>query len=497
MTPPDATAQVVVVGAGPVGLLLAGDLRLHGVRVVLADTLAEPMTESRASQLNARTMELLGQRGLVAEFGDLAHEAAGHFGGLAFDARTTASRYAGNWKVPQFRTEAVLGERARAAGVDLRREHRLRTLHVTDDGVVARFDTPTGPRTLRAEYLVGCDGAGSTVRDLAGFELSGSAAVRELLRADVVGIEVPDRRFERFERGFAASSRRADGVTRVMVHASGRPPAPRTGPPSFAEVAEAWRTVTGEDVAGATAIWLDAFDDASAQAAAYRRGRVLLAGDAAHVHMPVGGQALNLGLQDAANLGWKLAAQVHGWAPPDLLDSYHEERHPVGRRVLDNVQAQGMLLFGGAGTAPVRDVLAGLLARPELHEVFAGMVSGLDVRYPVGPHDCPLLGARMPDLDVTVDGIPTTVSDLLGDGHAVLLDLTGDRTSAEDFLQAAEPWTGRVRVVGGTCDADPTDGAAFLLRPDGHVVWTDRARLPLRQALRRWFGDAEAVAHPA
>ncbi|WP_327261134.1 FAD-dependent monooxygenase [Streptomyces sp. NBC_01232] len=499
MTPRPAVeaAQVLVVGAGPVGLLLAGDLGQYGVNVVLADRLAEPMTESRASQLGARTMELLGQRGLVEEFAALEHEPAGHFGGLSFDARAAGSRYAGNWKVPQFRTEAVLGDRALASGVDLRREHELHGLDITDDAVVAEFRTPAGPRTLRAAYLVGCDGADSSVRGLAGFELARGAAGRELLRADVAGIDVPGHRFTRFERGFAASARRADGVTRVMVHASGRPPVHRTGPPSFDEVAEAWETVTGENIADGTPLWLDAFDDAWAQATRYRRGRVLLAGDAAHVHMPIGGQALNLGLQDAANLGWKLAAQVHGWAPPALLDSYHDERHPVAGRVIDNVRAQALLQFGGAAADPVRQVLAELLDRPGPRATFAGMLSGLDVRYEVGGEggeSAAHLGTRLPDLELTADGTRTTVARLLREGRGVLLDLTGGGSRAAQLRAAADGWTGRVRVVGAHGAQAPADGAAFLLRPDGHVVWTDLAPVPLREALRRWFGEPVPLA---
>ncbi|MFG2652917.1 FAD-dependent monooxygenase [Streptomyces sp. NPDC048436] len=484
--------QVLVVGAGPVGLLLAGDLRRYGVRVVLVDALAGPMTESRASQLNARTLELLDQRGLVAGFGDLTHEPSGHFGGLPFDATGTGSRFAGNWKVPQFRTEALLTERALAAGVELRREHELTGLDVTDEGVtdgdvIAELRTPDGPRFLRAQYVVGCDGGESTVRRLAGFELAGNDAVRELLRADISGIRVPDHRFERFDLGFAASARRPDGVTRVMVHEFGRPPVRRTRPPSFAEVAKVWETVTGEHIAGATPVWLDAFDDACLQATRYRRGRVLLAGDAAHVHMPVGGQALNLGLRDAANLGWKLAAQVRGWAPPELLDSYHEECHADGGRVLQNVRAQGMLLFGGAEVAPMRAVLGELLAGPGLQDLFAGLVSGLGVRHDVGPGSAPLIGERMPDVDLTVGGRPTTVARLLYDGRGVLLDLTAEGATAKRYTRTAEE-AGRVRVVTAHPTQELTEGAAFLLRPDGHVVWTDRAGTSPARALRRWFG---------
>lgn len=518
--PADVSAVVLVVGAGPVGLLLAGDLAERGVDVVVADRLSAPMTESRASQLGARTMEVLAQRGLLADFGDeLVPEPRGHFAGLSFDASAVRSPYPGHWKVPQFRTEAVLARRALAAGARLLRGHELYELCEASEagaGVVARFRTEDGPRTVRAGYVVGCDGAHSAVRSLAGFPVEAGAARRELLRADLTGIEVPDRRFQLLERGFAASARRPDGVTRVMVRVEGAPPVRRQGPPALREIVAAWRTVTGEDLTGATPIWRNAFDDSWVQAAAYRRGRILLAGDAAHAHMPVGGQSLNLGLQDAANLGWKLAAQVRGWAPPGLLDSYHDERHPVGRRVLDNVQAQGMLMFGGAQTAPVRQVLAEVLADPGPRDRIAAWVTGLDVRYDVrydvhdytrdnirddvrGADDTPaqLLGFRVPDLALTcANGESTTVHALLREGRGLLLDLApGPASTTADA--DADGWADRIRTVRATAGPDDapfasgTSVTSVLVRPDGHVVWTDRTTTPLRTALTDWFGTAD------
>ncbi|MFI1825993.1 FAD-dependent monooxygenase [Streptomyces sp. NPDC020412] len=500
----DVEAAVLVVGAGPVGLLLAGDLAERGVDVVVADRLSAPMTESRASQLGARTMEVLAQRGVLADFGDeLVPEPRGHFAGLSFDASAVPSPYPGHWKVPQFRTEAVLARRALAAGARLLRGHELDELSDDGAGVVARFRTDGGPRTVRAEYAVGCDGGHSTVRSLVGFPVETGPARRELLRADLTGVEVPDRRFQLLERGFAASARRPDGVTRVMVRVAGAPPVTRQGPPSLREIAAAWRTVTGEDIGGAVPLWRDAFDDSWVQAAAYRRGRVLLAGDAAHAHMPVGGQSLNTGLQDAANLGWKLAAQVQGWAPPGLLDSYHDERHPIGRRVLDNVQAQGLLLFGGAETAPVRQVLARVLADPGPRDRIAAWVTGLDVRYDVrrdargddpadtfdGVDAAPLLGSRVPDLALTCStGERTAVHALLRDGRGLLLDLAPEPAST---AADADGWADRVRTVRATAGSDGAPFASVLVRPDGHVVWTDRTTTPLRTALTDWFGTAD------
>ncbi|MDT3400838.1 FAD-dependent monooxygenase, partial [Streptomyces sp. B1866] len=204
------------------------------------------------------------------------------------------------------------------------------------DAVGVAAATPDGPRRLRASWVVACDGQDSTVRGLLGVDFPGRAAARELLRADVEGISVADRRFERLPGGLAIAARMPGGVTRVMVHAFGRPAGRRTGAPGFAEVVEAWRHVTGEDIGHGRPVWVNAFDDANRQLASYRHGRVLFAGDAAHVQMPSGGQALNLGLQDAVNLGWKLALEAGPRPVGGLLDTYHTERHAVGARVLAN-----------------------------------------------------------------------------------------------------------------------------------------------------------------
>ena len=352
-------ADVVVVGAGPVGLLLAGELRLGGTDVLVLDRLTVPMTESRASVLDAHTMELLDQRGLLA---GLRHacggmppcSVAGHFGGIPLDLGGLATRYGGQWLVPQYRTEQVLAAWAGDLGARICRGHELCGLSVGPDGVEADVARIDGRVRLSARYLVGCDGQASTVRRLAGFRLSGTGAIRELLRADVAGVAIPERHFERLPAGLANAARRPSGVSRIMVHASGATPVARAGQVDFAEVARTWAMVTGEDISGGTAIWADAFTDACGQAARYRNGRVLLAGDAAHVQPPIGGQGLNLGLHDAVNLGWKLAAQQRTLAPAGLLDSFHSERHPVGARALRYIRAQAQLLFGGQETERAR-----------------------------------------------------------------------------------------------------------------------------------------------
>jgi 2-polyprenyl-6-methoxyphenol hydroxylase-like FAD-dependent oxidoreductase len=371
--------QVVIAGAGPVGLLLAGELRREDVPVVILERLAAPMTESRAGQLTTLTAELLHEHGLDALLDEAVSEPRAHFGGLPLDLSGLDSDYAGNWKVPQYRTEAVLGRRAGELGAELLRSHELVGIETAPDQVVCTAHGPADVLRVQARYLVGCDGAESTVRRLCGFRSSVTAATRELLRADLTGIDIPDRRFERLDGGFAVAGTRG-GVTRVMVHAYGQGPAKRTEPPGLLEIAGRWKQVTGEDVSGGTAIWTDAFDNSRGQADRYRQGRVLLAGDAAHWHLPIGGQSLNLGLQDAFHLGGRLSQVVRGRRSERLLDAYHDERHRVAARMLDYVTAQETLLLGGPEIEPMRTVLAELMELDQVRGYLARVVSGLDDR---------------------------------------------------------------------------------------------------------------------
>ena len=446
MTRPRAAGRVVIVGAGPVGLLLACELSRARVPVIIVERLASPMTESRASQLTTLTAELLHERGFDALLGEAAHEPRAHFGGLGFDLSGLDSEYAGNWKVPQYRTEAVLGERAEELGATLLRAHELTEITELSDHVVCEVQGPAGHLRIQARYVVGCDGARSAVRRLCGFGVSATAATKELLRADVTGISIRDRRFERLEAGFAVAAAR-DGVTRVMVHAAGQGVTERTGPPEFGEVVRLWEKVTGEDISGGNAVWLDSFDNAMGQADSYRRGRILLAGDAAHWHMPIGGQALNVGLQDAVNLGWKLAGTMNGWAAPGLLDSYHGERHPVAARVLDDVAAQEVLLLGGAEIEPLRAVLSELTGLGQVRAHLARAASNLGDRY--GPPRSLLAGRRIANLRLRMESARSTIPAI----HAI---------DEEGSLPGI---------------------TTILLRPDGYVAWADDSEEDLDQAI--------------
>ncbi len=477
MTTP-AHNPVLVVGAGPVGLLLAGSLRSRGVDVALVDRLVEPTGESRASQLVPRTTEVLDRLGLLERFGALERVGSGHVGGIPLDVSSVPGAHPGFRRIPQHRTEAVLADWAVELGVDLRRGHELRDLASFPDHVDAELHHGAGSVTVRASWVVGCDGGGSTVRALAGIGFPGTGPARELLRADVRGVDVPDRRFERHPRGLAVAARRPDGVTRVMVHEFGS--APRRRDPDFTEVVAAWRAVTGEDLGGGEPLWTDAFTDGAHHAVAYRRGRVLLAGDAAHRHMPTGGHALNSGLQDADNLAWKLAATIAGHAPPGLLDTYHAERHPVGERVVSTVRAQTDLLLGGPEIEPLRATLTELAGIGAVSDHLARAACGLDLRYDLGdPH--PLVGAPLPS-HALGPGTP----DLLRTPRGVLLDLGSGRSGP------ARRWRDRVDTVFALPAGGPLAGLRqVLVRPDGHVAFVAAADDPagLEAALRRWFGD--------
>jgi 2-polyprenyl-6-methoxyphenol hydroxylase-like FAD-dependent oxidoreductase len=507
--------DVLVVGAGPAGLMLATELRLGGAEVVVVDQRPGPTTESRASTLHARTMEILDSRGLLDELGTPPCEPRGHFGGVPLDL-TLPSSYPGQWKVAQTRTEELLQRRAAVLGADLRRRHQLLSLEAKSEGagrdeagrvgvgrggVEAEAIGPYGPVRIRARYLVGCDGEDSTVRRLVRAPFPGRDAARELLRADVSGVEVADRRFQRLEHGLAIAATR-EGVTRVMVHEFGRPAAERGGAePDFAEVTDVWKRVTGEDISQGTPLWVNAFGDANRQLAHYRHGRVLFAGDAAHRQMPSGGQALNLGVQDAFNLGWKLAAVVRGSAGEDLLDTYHAERHTVGRQVLANIRAQVELLLGGPEVEPARALLTELVALDGVRQHLAGMISGLGIRYDVeGPEihsdEHPLLGRRLPDawLEPAEGGARRRTTELLRTGRGLLLSLDGDGDGDPALRATAAPWSDRVAFVADrpTAGGPLPAGQALLVRPDGHVAWAGSGPAGLARALTRWFGTLAA-----
>ncbi|MFD5177000.1 SDR family oxidoreductase [Nocardia sp. NPDC058379] len=482
MPKPDDDPDVLIVGAGPVGLLLAGDLAGAGRRVTVVEQLAAPTTESRASTLHARTMDVLAERGVLDRLGPLPDGGPGHFGGLRLDLTEAdpAHRFSGQWKCPQVRLEAVLQERALEAGAVLRRGHRVTAL-TAHPGFV-RIETVTGDgvrHTHRGAYLVGCDGERSTVRDLAGFEVAGAGAAREMLRADVAGIDIPARRFERLPHGLAVSSRWPDGSTRVMVHVYGTAPRSAGGEPEFAEIAAAWEQVTGESIGHGTPLWRNVFDDTSQQVTRYRRGRVLLAGDAAHRQMPVGGQALNLGLQDAADLSGRLIASRAG--VEDGLDGYHRTRHAVGARTLTNIRAQTLLLLGGPEVDPARQLFAELLRLGDVRSHLARMISGLP-----GPGDP---AAAPPPSKENLMSLTNKTALVTGSSRGIGR-ATARQLAAKGALVAVH-YAGNEAAARETVELIETDGGrAFPVRADlGEAGGVHELFLGLEQGLKDRTGE--------
>jgi bifunctional hydroxylase/dehydrase len=487
--------DVIVVGAGPTGLMLAGELRLGGVEVTVLDRLAEPMKQSRALGFSARTIEEFDQRGLLPRFGELQTIPIGHFGGLPIDYRVVDGGSYGARGKPQSLTESILADWATGLGARLQREHEVVELNADDDGAGVTVVSPAGRSSLRARYVVGCDGARSTIRRLAGIGFPGTDPVIEMWLADVAECELRPRfSGERVPGGMVMVLPTGPTVNRVVVYE--RDGEPGQGPPTFTDVAKAWQRLTGEDIHGGTPLWVSSFTDSSRQASEYRRDRVLVAGDAAHVHLPIGGQGMSAGVQDAVNLGWKLAAAIRGWAPEGLLDSYHSERHPVGSRVLANTLAQRILYLSGDEMEPLRTVLAELLTYPDVQRHLVGMVTGLDIRYGVGC-DHPLAGRRVPGVElVTANGEPAKTSTFEGlqAARGVLFDLAGDELSRDASLRdVAAGWADRVEVITATPQpGSPLDGvAALLVRPDGYIAWASRPGQGaggLAESLARWFG---------
>ncbi|MYV97951.1 hypothetical protein GT354_06590 [Streptomyces sp. SID3343] len=494
--------DVVIAGAGPTGLMLACELRLAGVDVVVVERLAERTGESRAGGLHSRTLEVLDQRGVLERFlaaGDLTP--VGHFSGLMLDFDGLESRHPLPLMILQSAVERLLEEWAAELGVRVRWSSEVGGIRQDEDGVTVELrTTQAAPATLRARYLVGCDGGRSTVRKLAGIDFPGTPATMTALIGDV---ELPGLTEDyiwarRCPDGEYSAIAFEPGWYRVITSAYDHV-ADRDEPATFEQLRQSLVRLAGTDFGMHSPRWVSRFGDAARQAAQYRKGRVLLAGDAAHIHFPAGGQGLNMGVQDAVNLGWKLASVVRGQASPGLLDSYHAERHPVGERVLHNTRAQAALTRPGAQTDALRDVFGSLLVFDDVNRHLRGMLTGLDIRYPgAGGH--PLAGRRVPDADLRTPAGATSVHRLLHSARPVLLDLG----AGTDVAAAGEAWSDRVDFVEARSAEDhwlvPIRGeipapAALLIRPDGHVAWVAAARevpdtAALRTALDTWFGPA-------
>jgi 3-(3-hydroxy-phenyl)propionate hydroxylase len=490
MIMPDA--DVLIAGAGPTGLLLAGELALAGVDVAIVERRAsQDLAGSRAGGLHSRTIEILDQRGIADRFlsqGQVAQVA--RFAGTVLDISDFSTRHNYGLALWQNHIERILAGWVEELAVPIYRAREVTGFTQDDAGVDV---TLADGQPLRAKYLVGCDGGRSLIRKIAGIEFLGWDPTTSNLIAEVETAEEPEWGIRRDALGIHALTRSEDG-RRVRVLVTERNVGAATEP-TLRDLSEALIAVYGTDYGIHSPTSISRFTDVTRQAASYRKGRVLLAGDAAHVHPPDGGQGIQTGVQDATNLGWKLAQVIKGTSPESLLDTYHAERHPVAARVLRNTMVSVALRGADERTTALRDTIAELLRMDEPRRRFAAMMSGLDIHYDLGEGH-PLLGRRIPDLDLVTANGPLRVFTLLHDARPVLLNLGAP--GGFDIT----PWADRVQLIDAKYDGVwelPALGAvtaptAVLIRPDGHVAWVGDRRAPgLPDALTTWFGPPTAA----
>lgn len=490
--------EVLIVGAGPTGLMLAGELALAGIDVAIVERRPnQDLAGSRAGGLHARTLEVLDQRGIAERFiaeGQKVQVLA--FAGTRLDISDLPTRHnyvLGLW---QNHIERILVGWVAELGVTLYRS--CEATDITQDNTGVDVELSAG-ESLRAGYLVGCDGGRSLVRKAADIEFPGWDPTVSHLIAEVEMAQEPELGVHRNAFGIHSFGReqyeindgkiifKDEGPVRVMVTEAAIGPATE---PTLRDLSDALIAACGTDYGAHSPTWISRFTDTTRQAAAYRTGRILLAGDAAHVHAPDGGQGLNIGVQDAANLGWKLTQVVKQISPESLLDTYHAERHPVAARVLHNTMASVALRRPDERTKALRDIFGEFLGMDEPRKRFAGLLSGLDVHYKLGEGH-PLLGRRMPDLDLMTNKGPLRVFTLLHKARPVLLNL-GEPGSIN-----LSSWAGRVQSIDAKCTCtwklpvigEITAPTAVLIRPDGYVAWVDDGTdQGLHEALSTWFG---------
>ncbi|MDB4912376.1 MAG: putative aromatic compound monooxygenase YhjG [Gemmatimonadetes bacterium] len=493
---------VVIAGAGPTGLMLAGELALAGIDVAVVERrVNQDLAGSRAGGLSSRTIEVFDQRGIADRFlaeGQVAQVAG--FAATRLNISDFPTRHPYGLALWQNHIERILAGWVGELPVTFYRGRDVTGFAQDDTGVDVQLSD--GP-SLRAQYLVGCDGGRSLVRKAADIEFPGWNPTTSNVLAEVEMTEEPPLGIHRTALGIHSFGRAEytirdgqviyaeSGPVRVMV----TEPTVGTSEPTLRDLSEALIALCGTDYGMHSLTWITRFTDMARQAAAYRDRRVLLAGDAAHVHSPVGGQGLNTGVQDAVNLGWKLAQVIKRTSPDTILDTYHAERHPIAARVLRNTRAQTALMRADDRFEALREIVAELLSMDEPRKRFAAMMTGLGIHYDLGPGH-PLLGRRMPDLDLVTANGPLRVFTLLHGARPVLLNL-GEPGSVD-----ITPWAHRVQSIDAACDGAwelPALGAvsapvAVLIRPDGYVAWVgDQTQVGLTDALTTWFGPPAAA----
>jgi 2-polyprenyl-6-methoxyphenol hydroxylase-like FAD-dependent oxidoreductase len=506
----ETETEVVIAGAGPTGLALACELALAGVEPVVLEKLPQRVEQVKGGAIQPRTAELLEMRGLLEPMQRRAlprEPVGGHFALLPvpLDCSPWHTRHPYPITIPQWEIEEVLEERASSLGARILRANPVTGVQ-TEAGPGGGVTVTTGTGlAVPARYLVACDGGHSSVRKLLGLPFPGRPGTYQAVLADI-RLSATSPQVPRRIGHISELTRKAHGYWAMLVPMGGdryrltfgrpedTPDVPRDTPVTEQEIADALRAVYGPETELAAVDNSSRFSDATRQLERYRVGeRVLFAGDAAHIHPPLGGQGLNTGVQDAFNLGWKLAATVQDRAPSGLLDTYHTERHPVGARVLQHTSAQRVLANPeeDSDQAALADIFADLMRLPDANRYLAGLMSGLSLAYDL-PGDHPLTGHRIPDVDLVVRGEHARLSALFTVGHAVLLDLA-------DVIRPGSYLPPHLDHVPATC-ADDVPGAAILLRPDGYVCWAAddqaTARGTLRRAIASLIATPEMTATP-